>query len=77
MALAIKYSVATVATVATLAIGIGASVLAFSFVDGTLLSELPYADPDRLMWVSSGALELAFARFENGAWRRGFLCGAP
>lgn len=41
----------TAVTVATLGLGIGATTAVYSFVDGILLSPLPYRQPDRLMMV--------------------------
>ena len=41
----------TAVTVATLSIGIGATTVVYSFVDGVLLSPLAYRQPDRLMSV--------------------------
>ena len=49
----------TVTAVATLALGIGASVAVFSVVDGVLLRPLPYPDADRIvsietLWTETG-----------------------
>lgn len=40
-----------------LALGIGASVAIFAFVDAALLEPLPYANPSRLMSVNEGNIE--------------------
>lgn len=43
----------TVAAVAALALGLGATTTAFTFVNGAILRDLPLADPDRLVWMES------------------------
>jgi len=67
----------TALTVATLSLGIGATTAVYSFVDGILLSPLPYPQPDRLMTVQLVIPELDQFPFWNAnarsidAWRRG------
>ena len=68
----------TVVTIATLGLGIGATTAVYSFVDGVLLSPLPYRQPDRLMNVQLVIPELGERpRAPNpravDAWWRG--CG--
>jgi putative ABC transport system permease protein len=42
----------TIIMLTTLALGIGASTAIFSMVDGILLRPLPFADPNRLIWIN-------------------------
>jgi predicted permease len=59
--------------IVVLALGIGASVAIFAFVDAALLEPLPYADPNRLMAVNESSAEsplwpLAYPDFLD--WQR-------
>ena len=67
----------TVVTIATLSLGIGATTAVYSFVDGVLLSPLPYRQPDRLMMVQVALPERERLLLANpravDAWWRG--CG--
>jgi len=47
----------TLTAMAVLALGIGASVAIFAFVDAALLEPLPYADPSRVMSVNESSTE--------------------
>jgi macrolide transport system ATP-binding/permease protein len=62
-----------VTAIVVLALGIGASVALFAFVDAALLEPLPYSDPNRLMAVNESSAEsplwpLAYPDFVD--WQR-------
>lgn len=63
----------TLTTMLILALGIGASVAIFGFVDSALLQPLPYANPTRLMFVAESAVNhplsnLSYQDFRD--WQR-------
>src|SRR5262245_1036049 len=71
--LLIKNPTHTVIVSATLALGIGATTAIFSVLYATVLAPLPYADADRLVWISQQNAEgrgrgLQTERLD--AWRR-------
>jgi putative ABC transport system permease protein len=64
----------TIAAVVTLALAIGASALVFSVLDGVLIRDLPYRDPERLVvvWEANprlGAMENVVAPANFLFWR--------
>jgi macrolide transport system ATP-binding/permease protein len=69
----VKNSGFAITAILVLALGIGASVAIFAFVDAALLEPLPYGDPNRLMAVNESSAEspllpLAYPDFVD--WQR-------
>src|SRR5262245_43323307 len=63
----------TLIMLTTLALGIGASTAIFSMVNGIVLRPLPFADPDRLIWINEvnpkgGVMSVSWPDFLD--WRR-------
>ncbi|HEY3990610.1 MAG TPA: ABC transporter permease [Acidobacteriaceae bacterium] len=53
----VKHPAFAATAILVLALGIGASVAIFAFVDAALLEPLPYANPNRLMSVNESSVE--------------------
>jgi hypothetical protein len=63
----------TVAAVMSLAVGVGSSTAVFSIADTVFLRPLPYAQPDRLLWVANRFPNMGtefLASPDYVAWRR-------
>jgi len=60
--LLVRTPVFAVASIATLALGIGANTTIFSLVQSVLLQPLPYANPDQLVMVWEDASQIGFPK---------------
>jgi putative ABC transport system permease protein len=56
----VRVPVLTLTVLATVGLGIGATTVIFSAINAALLKPLPYADPDRLVWIYTDAPPFEF-----------------